>query len=436
MTLKLFNIAQILSTPSIVYNVTNTNTNLDINEYNKYSRLVTNFVNEESELVNKISEKMDMNKSAKQNIESINEEDKEKLFDLLSNKMVKENLIDSNKQIEIKNDLALKKELDKKFHRIFVETIKDVRLQNSNIKKEVKSYYKRIITDAKNKYAVNDDGVESSKNIENKIISLVEMSNLLENSILHQINTAKNLKIASSVFFGLSAVAAATASILYAVSFFTAGLTAPIAAGLTVAASFLGAAAFLLRAISDSIMLQIQEYTEIKEIISKYKNWKLKDIALNLAKYFIKLKSGIKNIKLMLKNVLPKPKHPAFGLISSAFSIKNMLQDIDQVELLDKINEEIANKIDNLNTTISNMKSVKWIVINETPLDKPYIEGGSGGINTHFKNLETGEIKTLEELLKLSDFELSTQGLLRVKHPKTGYYLKTFPNKFKWDNLG
>lgn len=73
MTLKLFNIAQILSTPSIVYNVTNTNTNLDINEYNKYSRLVTNFVNEESELVNKISEKMDMNKSAKQNIESINE---------------------------------------------------------------------------------------------------------------------------------------------------------------------------------------------------------------------------------------------------------------------------------------------------------------------------------------------------------------------------
>ena len=135
MTLKLFNIAQILSTPSIVYNVTNTNTNLDINEYNKYSRLVTNFVNEESELVNKISEKMDMNKSAKQNIESINEEDKEKLFDLLSNKMVKENLIDSNKQIEIKNDLALKKELDKKFHRIFVETIKDVRLQNSNIKK-------------------------------------------------------------------------------------------------------------------------------------------------------------------------------------------------------------------------------------------------------------------------------------------------------------
>ncbi|WP_052000279.1 DUF3892 domain-containing protein [Metamycoplasma auris] len=75
-------------------------------------------------------------------------------------------------------------------------------------------------------------------------------------------------------------------------------------------------------------------------------------------------------------------------------------------------------------------------MVNETILDKPYDEGGVGGVNTHFKNQETGEIKTLEELLKLSDFELSANGLVRVRDSKKGEYLRTFPNKIKWDNLG
>ncbi|WP_373438495.1 hypothetical protein [Metamycoplasma equirhinis] len=103
--------------------------------------------------------------------------------------------------------------------------------------------------------------------------------------------------------------------------------------------------------------------------------------------------------------------------------------DIDQVKQFEQMNSEIVKKLDDLNTTIANMKAVKWIVVNETPIDKTYNEGGIGGINTHFKNLETGEIKTLEELLKLTDFELGTQELLRAKHPTTGYYLRTFPNQ-------
>lgn len=82
--------------------------------------------------------------------------------------------------------------------------------------------------------------------------------------------------------------------------------------------------------------------------------------------------------------------------------------------------ESIAKQLD---IKFSAKKNIGRKIIN-----KPYTQGGVGGANTHFKNknLKTGKIKTLEGLLKLNNFELIINSLLRVKDL----------NKVKWDNLG
>lgn len=112
--------------------------------------------------------------------------------------------------------------------------------------------------------------------------------------------------------------------------------------------------------------------------------------------------------------------------ITPLISTKNLLEDINELEEFKKFNNEIKEGSSELLKTISRLETIRWTVINETIIDKPYTRGGVGGTNTHFKNLKTREIKTLNELLKLNNFELSINGLLRVK----------YPNKVKWDNLG
>ncbi|WP_338822538.1 hypothetical protein [Mycoplasmopsis felifaucium] len=82
------------------------------------------------------------------------------------------------------------------------------------------------------------------------------------------------------------------------------------------------------------------------------------------------------------------------------------------------------------------MKKVKWTVLHETPLDNPYMLGGTGGINQIFKNIETGEVLRLDEMLKFTKFELYSMGLTKALHPKTGWYIRTLPNNLKIDNLG
>ncbi|AIA29312.1 hypothetical protein MCFN_00745 [Mycoplasmopsis californica] len=69
-------------------------------------------------------------------------------------------------------------------------------------------------------------------------------------------------------------------------------------------------------------------------------------------------------------------------------------------------------------------------------MGKLYYKGGIGGKNLYFKNTETGEIKSLEEMLKFTNFELSVWNMMKVYSSKYDWYIKTFPNKVKFDNLG
>ncbi len=45
----------------------------------------------------------------------------------------------------------------------------------------------------------------------------------------------------------------------------------------------------------------------------------------------------------------------------------------------------------------------------------------------------SNNIEQSKYLKLITDFELGTQGILRAKHPTTGYYLRTFPNQLRID---
>ncbi|WP_134110275.1 hypothetical protein [Mycoplasmopsis mustelae] len=90
----------------------------------------------------------------------------------------------------------------------------------------------------------------------------------------------------------------------------------------------------------------------------------------------------------------------------------------------------MSNKIDTL-------REVGWVVINETPQTDYYWRGGKGGKNTVFKNLKTGEILTIDEMIQKTDLELYILGLKKVFNPKLNeWYIRKLPNHTKKDNLG
>ncbi|WP_373436276.1 hypothetical protein [Metamycoplasma equirhinis] len=70
-----------------------------------------------------------------------------------------------------------------------------------------------------------------------------------------------------------------------------------------------------------------------------------------------------------------------------------------------------------LENQLNILEKIQWVVINETPLDKPYEEGGKGGKNIIFKNRKTGELFALDKLLSKPQYELNLLGLLKILIP-------------------
>lgn len=101
-------------------------------------------------------------------------------------------------------------------------------------------------------------------------------------------------------------------------------------------------------------------------------------------------------------------------------------------ETTNLINQQIANFL----VQAKDIEKIGWVVVHETEQEGHYEEGGQGGKNLIFKNLKTGEIKTLEQMLKYTDFELSLWNLQRVRDHKKGTYIRTIKNGILEDNLG
>ena len=75
-------------------------------------------------------------------------------------------------------------------------------------------------------------------------------------------------------------------------------------------------------------------------------------------------------------------------------------------------------------------------VIEETKQHGDYHEGGYGGQNILFKNLDENKIYTLEEMLTMPNQYLLMHKLIKVHDKNKGWYIRSLPNDIKEDNLG
>ncbi|WP_338822735.1 hypothetical protein [Mycoplasmopsis felifaucium] len=145
--------------------------------------------------------------------------------------------------------------------------------------------------------------------------------------------------------------------------------------------------------------------------------------------------------KLLTKSIKEFAKLMKYADVINSFKtgVDRFKDSINGILYLADINKESKKsneKLVGIASQISKMKKVKWTVLHESPLDRHYILGGAGGINQIFKNIETGQILGLDEMLQYSKFELYSMGLTKALHPKTGWYIRTLPNDTKIDNLG
>ena len=117
-----------------------------------------------------------------------------------------------------------------------------------------------------------------------------------------------------------------------------------------------------------------------------------------------------------------------------SIQLHHIFKEINNISfIISQVDEQISFLVKDL----QNMEKINWIVVNESPLDKPYDKGGKGGKNLHFKNIKTGEIKSISEMLEYSDVQLRLWNLQKVFNSKLNeWYIKTLPNKLLIDNLG
>ncbi|BAQ54478.1 hypothetical protein [Mycoplasmopsis arginini] len=425
------------SVVSLANNIAIVSPNINISEEEKrVLTFVEEFLTEDSKELESIAKQLDIKFSAKKNIERMFGDKKDEILKKVFIKIKKNGIINPEEQNFLELNDEVKSKLNKKFHSILVKSLKQIKLEKKEINNNAKSYYKRIKTDIKNMFEINDDGVESSKNVENKILNLKELLDKIQKSILQKTNLANRLLTASTVIKGISIGTGLAAASLYALIPFTFSATSVPAAALSLATGILGSIASALKMAYYDVLKTIESFKEIEDTLSKYSFMTVNEMASKTTSFSLSLFKLKYNIMKFDSLINPNSLSRVSAFIGPLISTKKLLEDINELEEFKKINNEIKEGSLELLKTISRLETIRWTVINEIIIDKPYTQGGVGGANTHFKNLKTGEIKTLEELLKLNDFELSINGLLRVKDPNKGEYLRTFPNKVKWDNLG
>ncbi|MGP1451592.1 MAG: hypothetical protein ACTTJO_02385 [Metamycoplasmataceae bacterium] len=409
----------------------------------KFSSIINQFLDENKDLFKSITSKINSNKSSKKILESISEDEKEKICDILIEKYKKEELVNQETIEKIKNQKKeFKKQIFLKLRETLLSSNRLLKEEKRQINIETKSYYKRIVTDYKNKFAINDDGTENSKNIFEKIENFKSLLSVIENDIKPILNKIKNLKIASMIFKGGAAVAGILSAGFYVAIPFSGGATTAAALATSFAASLFGSTSTLLDLIINSIQ---EKHQHILKLIDEWKNIEDKStiwLAYKSSIFGIKSSLNIFKFSKLISNSLDKISKnlsKALGflaILGAGFNIYDLINDISNYKKFEEKMQNFTNFTEELVDTITKLKKVKWKVINESPLDKPYWKGGKGGTNLHFLNIETNEVKTLMEMLNYTNLELSTWGLTKIFSKRDGWYIRTLPNKYKFDNLG
>lgn len=96
----------------------------------------------------------------------------------------------------------------------------------------------------------------------------------------------------------------------------------------------------------------------------------------------------------------------------------------------------LASVVFSNNNNIENRKP-KTPETKESEQTDYYYNGGKGGKNLVFKNLQTGDEKTIDEMLEVPDWQLYKWHLTKVYNTSLKeWYIRKLPNSKKEDNLG
>ena len=120
--------------------------------------------------------------------------------------------------------------------------------------------------------------------------------------------------------------------------------------------------------------------------------------------------------------------------ITNVVSIFNIKREIDY---MNKLRNSIFESVKGLKGRMINFKKlVTFVVIHETPQDGDYNNGGQGGRNIYFKNLEDNKIYHIDDMLAMDSQYLRLNNMIKVFDKNKGWYIRTLPNNLKEDNLG
>ncbi|TDV24495.1 hypothetical protein BCF59_0468 [Mycoplasmopsis mustelae] len=146
------------------------------------------------------------------------------------------------------------------------------------------------------------------------------------------------------------------------------------------------------------------------------------------------LKEGLKNLR---KGFFWQIPGIALDIADITISVNEIIGLNNESSRINSYLQNLENWLNLISQNLENIKKVEWVVVKETPQTAPYNKGGIGGRNEVFKNLKTGEILTIDEMLKQPDWKLYSWGLKKVFNPRLNvWYIRKLPNHTKKDNLG
>ncbi|MGZ9763213.1 hypothetical protein ACXYRP_02905 [Mycoplasma sp. 5912] len=422
-------------------------------------KLSKNIFKNKENILDKISEGIiKKNKSINKPISEISLDDYKEIMNNFLDIYKTNNLITKDQQENINN--YLNETGYKKFKNELIKSLNTFKSGVHTVKKEVaklnnnESTIQRTVLDANNGYVINIDSNEmNSKNLTKQFFELESKSQDIKqiyidinDNILWYNNIIKRLLNAQIAMSAVSIFSFFAGIFSFGLGFFGTALSAGASIGLSVAIS-------ILESRRDKYIKNHKLLSEIFEFPKKSST----DEALSGYSYGKNVISGwtwnvfsaVKNYKgkfwaiekVPYKTFFKKAFLHTTGFVLDSIDIYLTKREIDSMEDKNKkINNflsELENQLQTIAINLENIKRVEWVVVKETPLDKPYNQGGKGGKNLVFKNLKTSEVLTLEQMLAKHDWMLYAWGMQKIYNKKLNeWYIRKLPNKTKTDNLG
>ncbi|MGZ9755694.1 hypothetical protein ACXYRR_02025 [Mycoplasma sp. 246B] len=351
--------------------------------------------------------------------------------------------------------------IDYNIHQIYSKFIEEFEISVNSIvnditkkikKVKVKSNIKRVLINNDLRYTINIDQneVNSKKlnikfhELEAEAENIKEVYSIIENNINSIQSKIKNATIAS--------IATTAASVLSSVlSFFFPFIFAFVSVGTSVVS--LGITFYI-----DSLKNQKEALLSKKEFINKLLNIKSNTTShddwytafnyiwgvtngitgnvFRIAMNYKKLKS-VGSFASKLVKAIPSITFTGIDLASLGVSIDELNKLNKETEEIQKFLLNLTSKLNEIDKYLDDIRKIEWVVMKETVQTDSYENGGTGGRNLLFKNLKTGEFKTIDQMLSVSEWQLYEWGLQKVYNPaKNIWYIRKLPNKTKLDNLG